>query len=135
MTTKPELFSAWLTKATEIATALSMPLSFAGVDVSTGLAFEEDADTPYLKASFIWGQESRPYLNGLDGQQHISIVQIAAVYPKIQQFSALDTACSVKALVPLDSVVGVPVFNAEISPVIYTESRVMHVVSFTLKVV
>lgn len=135
MITKSELFSAWLTKSTEIATALSMPLSFAGVDVLTGLAFEEDATTPYLKASIIWGTESRPYLNGSDGQQHISIVQISAVYPKIKQFSALETADAIVALVPLDSVVGVPVFNAEISPVVYTESRVMHVVSFTLKVV
>lgn len=135
MITKPELFSAWLDKATEIAAALSVPLSFAGVDVVTGLAFEEDADTPYLKASFIWGAENRPYLNGLDGQQHISIVQIAAVYPKIQQFSALESAETIRSLIPLDSVVGVPVFNSDISPVIYTESRVMHVASFTLKVV
>ena len=135
MITKPEYFSAWLIRCEEIATALSLPLCFAGIDTATGAAFNIDADFPYLKADIIFGEEIRPYLDGADGQRYNSITQIAATFPKLQQFAALDTAQSVKDLIPLDSVVGGTVYNVAISPVIYDNERVIQVVSATVKIV
>jgi hypothetical protein len=134
---KSELFSAWLVKSEEIAASLNLDLSFGGIDTASDPSlpqqYEPIADKPYLKADVIFGEEDRPYLNGLDGQHYNAIIQIAAHYPKMQQYQCLSVAESVADSVALDSIVGLPVFNKQISPVIFTEDRVVYVVSFTVK--
>ena len=134
---KSELFSAWLVKSEEIAAALGLDLSFSGIDTasdpSSPRQYEPIADRPYLNADAIFGEEDRPYLNGLDGQHYSAIIQIAAHYPKMQQYQCLSAAESIADSVALDSIVGLPVFNKQISPVIFTEDRVVYVVSFTVK--
>mgnify|MGYP000966024081 FL=1 len=121
MITKPELFSAWLAKSQEIADSLNLPLSYFGTDTVTGSSFVPDADKPYLKATVIYGEETAPYLNGLDGQRYTAILQIDAIYPKHLVFAAIDTALSIKDAIPLDSKVGAIVRNVSTSPVMYDE--------------
>lgn len=133
MITKPELFSAWLVKCEEIALAIGLPLCFQGIDTATGQAFNPDADFPYLKASVIYGEEVRPYLNGTDGQRYSSILQIDATYPKLQVFEAMEVAQQIKDMIPLDSVIGAQVYNVAVSPIIYDEERVIQAVSVTVK--
>ena len=134
---KSELFSAWLVKSEEIAASLNLDLSFGGIDTasdpSSPQQYEPIADRPYLKADVIFGEEDRPYLNGIDGQRYNAIIQIAAHYPKMQQYQCLSTTELIADSVALDSIVGLPVFNKQISPVIFTEDRAAYVVSFTVK--
>lgn len=131
--TKPELFSAWLAKCEAIANSLSLPLAFCGIDTATGNAYVAQADTPYLSVNIIWGEESRTYLDGKDGQLCNSIVQIDCIYPREKEFKSLSTAQSVKSMIFLDSNIGGIVYNVSISPPIRDESTVMHSVSVTVK--
>lgn len=131
--TKTDLFSAWLAKCEAIASSLSLPLAFCGIDTETNSAYVAQAGTPYLSVNIIWGEESRPYLDGHDGQLCNSIVQIDCIYPREQEFKSLSAAQSVKSMIFLDSNIGGIVYNVAISPPMRGESTVMYSVSVTIK--
>lgn len=130
---KSDLFTAWRDECTFIAANLNLPLAINGVDAVTAKNYKPKAGTPYLSMNIIWGEETRPYLNGNDGQNCNSIVQIDCVYPREQEYNALLTAKSVKGKIFLDSIVGGVVYNVTVSPVMREANTVMHSVSVTIK--
>ncbi len=130
---KIDLFTAWRDECISIAGDLSLPLAIIGIDAATGNNYTPQAGTPYLSMSVVWGEETRPYLNGSDGQNCNSIVQIDCVYPREKEYNALLTAENVKAKIFLDSNIGGVVYNVTISPVMRDANTVMHSVSVTIK--
>lgn len=131
--TKSDLFLAAKAKLDTIASELSLPLVFVGVDAQTLEPYDGQAYDSYLSANIIWGEETRPYLNGADGQNCNSIIQIDCIYPKLQEYKALQTAQSVKDKIPLDSYIAGYVYNVTVSPVMRDETTVQHSVSVTVK--
>lgn len=130
---KIDLFTAWRDECISIASDLNLPLAIIGIDAVTGNNYTPQAGTPYLSMNVIWGEETRPYLNGADGQNCNSIVQIDCVYPREKEYNALLTAENVKAKIFLDSNIGGVVYNVTISPVMRDENTVMHSVGVTIK--
>ena len=131
--TKTELFLAAKAKLDTIASDLSLPLVFIGIDAQTLQPYDGQAYDSYLSANIIWGEETRPYLNGADGQNCNSIIQIDCIYPKLQEYNALQTAQSVKDKIPLDSNIAGAVYNVTISPVMRDATTVQYSVSVTVK--
>lgn len=131
--TKTDLYMAWLSECETIAGDLGLPLAVNGINAATGKNYKPQAGTPYLSMNIIWGEETRPYLNGADGQNCNSIVQIDCIYPREREYNALLTAKSVKGKIFLDSIVGGVVYNVTVSPVMREANTVMHSVSVTIK--
>lgn len=131
--TKAELFLAAKAKLDTIASDLSLPLVFIGIDAQTLQPYDGQAYDSYLSTNIIWGEETRPYLNGADGQNCNSIIQIDCIYPKLQEYNALQTAQSVKDKIPLDSNIAGTVYNVTISPVMRDATTVQYSVSVTVK--
>lgn len=131
--TKTDLFLAAKAKLDIIASELSLPLVFIGIDAQTLQPYDGQAYDSYLSANIIWGEETRPYLNSADGQNCNSIIQIDCIYPKLQEYNALQTAQSVKDKIPLDSNIAGAVYNVTISPVMRDATTVQYSVSVTVK--
>lgn len=131
--TKTDLFLAAKSELDIIASELGLPLVFIGIDAQTLQPYDGQAYDSYLSANIIWGEETRPYLNGADGQNCNSIIQIDCIYPKLQEYNALQTAQSVKDRIPLDSNIAGAVYNVSISPVMRDATTVQYSVSVTVK--
>ncbi len=131
--TKSDLFLAAKAKLDTIASELGLPLVFVGIDSVTCEPHDSQAYESYLSVNIIWGEETRPYLNGEDGQNCNSIIQIDCIYPKLKEYKALKTAQSVKDKIPLDSYIAGSVYNVTVSPVLRDETTVQYSVSVTVK--
>ena len=131
--TKSDLFLSAKAKLDTIASDLSLPLVFIGIDAQTLQPYDGQAYDSYLSANIIWGEETRPYLNGADGQNCNSIIQIDCIYPKLQEYKALQAAQSVKDKIPLDSYIAGYVYNVTVSPVLRDKTTVQYSVSVTVK--
>ena len=134
--TKEDLFVSIYPLFQPIADDLNLPLVLFGMDSTTGESYDQQANTAYLSVNIIWGEETRPYLNGADGQNCNSIIQIDCIYPKDrgqEELKALQTAIAVKDKIPLDSYIAGSVYNVTISPVLRDETTVQYSVSVTVK--
>jgi len=131
--TKTDLFLMAKLELDGIARNLGLPLVFIGIDAQTLQPYDGQAYDSYLSVNIIWGEETRPYLNGADGQNCNSIIQIDCIYPKLQEYNALQTAQSVKDRIPLDSNIAGAVYNVSISPVMRDATTVQYSVSVTVK--